>query len=165
MITNEDMIINRTQKDVDEARRIISEKIQFDPTTLQPVNDEELTHEEEISLQKGTFNTSDLNRIENKQSELKNLFNNMGYWNNDITTKIDWSDNDVFLEIDFLRIIDNLNVLRNSFFTYIDTPVTPPVSFHYEDINAIEKILVDLDVMINDVKSKYRRCGTFRCGG
>ena len=31
-------------------------------------------------------------------------------------------------------------------------------------INALEKILHDLDVMINDVKSHYRQCGAFECG-
>lgn len=165
MITNDDMITDRTQKDVDEAKRIIAEKIQFDPMTLQPINGEELTDTELEYLRKGTFNSEDLNRIENKQIELKNLFNDMGYWNNDITNKINWSDNYVFLENDFQRIIDNENVLKNAFFVYKDTPKTPEISFHYDDINALEKILVDLDVMINDVKSKYRRCGTFRCGG
>ena len=33
-----------------------------------------------------------------------------------------------------------------------------------DDINALEKILFDLDVMINDVKSHYRECGTFESG-
>lgn len=47
---------------------------------------------------------------------------------------------------------------------YKATPNTPPVSYHYNDINALEKILYDLDVMINDVKSHYRECGTFESG-
>ena len=97
------------------------------------------------------------------QEELKNLFNDMGYWNTPITNKA-WDCTQIFDETEFQRIVDNTNVLRNAFFVYNDTPSTPPVSYHYNDINALEKILYDLDVMISDVKSHYRECGTFECG-
>ena len=148
------MIFDRTQNDVDTAIRLRREKVQ----TFQ-----ELTESEIATLEKGTLTINTLNRIENKQEELKNLFNDMGYWNTPITNKI-WGENDIFNVNDFQRILDNTNVLRNAFFVYKETPNTPPISYHYNDINALEKILIDLDVMINDVKSQYRRCGTFRCG-
>ena len=87
----------------------------------------------------------------------------MGYWNTPITNKV-WGENDIFNVDEFQRIIDNTNVLRQAFFIYKDTPNTPPISYYFEDINALEKILYDLDVMINDVKSHYRECGTFESG-
>lgn len=158
------MITDRTQQDIDEAIRLRNEKIKFDPITMQPTNLEELTEEERLHLQKGTFNVEDLNRIENKQNELKNLFTDMGYWNTPTENKTDWTTDDIFTKADFQRIIDNENILRNAFFTYKDTLATPGISFHYEDINSLEKILFDLDVMINDVKSNYRECGAFECG-
>ena len=157
------MIFDRTQNDVDTAIRLRNEKVKLDPITMQPTNLDELTPTELKTLNKGTFNYTDLNRIENKQEELKNLFNDMGYWNTPITNK-EWGENDIFNVNEFQRIIDNTNVLRQAFFVYKETPNTPPVSYHYKDINALEKILNDLDVMINDVKSRYKRCGTFRCG-
>ena len=157
------MIFDRTQNDVDTARILRNEKVKFDPITMQPTNLDELTPAELQTLNKGTFNYTDLNRIENKQDELKNLFNDMGYWNTSISNK-EWGENDIFNVNEFQRIIDNTNVLRQAFFVYKETPNTPPVSYHYKDINALEKILNDLDVMINDVKSHYRECGTFECG-
>ena len=157
------MIFDRTQNDVDTARIIINEKVKFDPITMQPLNLDELTPTELETLNKGTFNYADLNRIETKQEELKNLFNDMGYWNTPITNKT-WGENDIFNADEFQRIIDNTNVLRNAFFVYTDTPNTPPISYHWQDINALEKILNDLDIMINDVKSLYRECGTFESG-
>ena len=157
------MIFDRTQNDVDTAIRLRSEKVKFDPITMQPTNLDELTPAELQTLNKGTFNYTDLNRIENKQDELKNLFNDMGYWNTPIKNKV-WGEKDIFNVDEFQRIIDNTNVLRQAFFVYKETPNTPPVSYHYKDINALEKILNDLDVMINDVKSHYRECGTFECG-
>ncbi len=157
------MIVNRSQDDVNNAIRIRNEKIKFDPITMQPINLEDLTESEIETLERGTITYNTLNRIENKQVELKNLFNEIGYWNTEITTKT-WNGTQLFKGDDFQRIIDNTNVLRDAFFVYKDTPKTPPVSYYFEDINSLEKILYDLDVMINDVKSNYRESGTFYCG-
>lgn len=148
------MIYTRTAVDVSEAMRIRNEKVK----TFQ-----ELTEGDINTLERGTMTVNTLNRIEDKQAELKNLFNDMGYWNTPIQNKR-WDATQIFDTSEFQRIIDNTNVLRNAFFVYKDTPGTPPMSYHYEDINALEKILYDLDVMINDVKSNYRECGTFECG-
>ena len=87
----------------------------------------------------------------------------MGYWNTPTINKT-WGENDIFNADEFQRILDNTNVLRNAFFVYKDIPNTPPISYHWDDINALEKILNDLDIMINDVKSNYRECGTFESG-
>lgn len=157
------MIFDRTQNDVDTARIIRNEKVKFDPITMQPTNLDELTPTELETLTKGTFNYTDLNRIETKQDELKNLFNEMGYWNTPTINKA-WGENDIFNADEFQRIIDNTNVLRRAFFVYKDTPNTPPISYYWQDINALEKILFDLDVMINDVKANHRYCGEFECG-
>lgn len=148
------MIYDRTQTDVTEAVRIRNEKVQ---------SFQELTESEVETLEKGTLTTNTLNRIEDKQAELKALFNEMGYWNTPITNKT-WDYTQIFDETEFQRIIGNTDILRQAFFVYSDTPETPPAAYHFEDINALEKILYDLDVMINDVKSLYRECGTFECG-
>lgn len=148
------MIFDRTQNDVDTAIILRREKVQ----KFQALSESEIA-----TLEKGTLTINTLNRIESKQEELKNLFNDMGYWNTQITNKT-WGENDIFNEDEFQRILDNTNVLRNAFFVYKDTPNTPPISYYWQDINALEKILYDLDVMINDVKSNYRECGTFESG-
>ena len=148
------MIFDRTQNDVDIAILLRDTKVK---------KFEELTESDINYLERGTITYNTLNRIETKQEELKNLFNDISYWNTPITNKV-WDENDIFNVNEFQRILDNTNVLRNAFFVYKDTPNTPPISYHYNDINALEKILYDLDVMINDVKSHYRECGTFECG-
>ena len=148
------MIFDRTQNDVDTAIILRREKVQ---------KFQELSESEIAALEKGTMTINTLNRIESKQEELKNLFNDMGYWNTPISNKV-WSENDIFNVDEFQRILDNTNVLRQAFFVYKATPNTPPISYYWDDINSLEKILYDLDVMINDVKSKYRECGTFESG-
>ena len=148
------MIFDRTQNDVDTAISIRKNKVQ---------KFQELTESDINYLERGTLTISTLNRIETKQEELKNLFNDMGYWNTTITNKT-WGENDIFNVDEFQRILDNTNVLRQAFFVYKATPNTPPISYYWNDINALEKILYDLDVMINDVKSNYKECGTFESG-
>ena len=148
------MIFDRTQNDVDTAILLRDTKVKKFET---------LTESEIATLEKGTITINTLNRIESKQEELKNLFNDMGYWNTPTTNKT-WGENDIFNVDEFQRIIDNTNVLRQAFFVYKDTPNTPPISYYWDDINSLEKILYDLDVMINDIKSYYKECGTFECG-
>ena len=148
------MITNRTQYDVYTAILIRNTKVKkFEALTESDIN----------YLERGTITINTLNRIESKQEELKNLFNDIGYWNTHIKNKV-WGENDIFNVDEFQRILDNTNALRRAFFVYKATPNTPPISYYWDDINSLEKILYDLDVMINDVKSRYKRCGTFRCG-
>lgn len=148
------MIFDRTMQDVQAAIRLRAEKIQ---------QSQNLTASDYDVLNRGMMSIPTLNRIEEKQQELKSLFNEMGYWNVEVENK-HWYAGDMFDEVEFNRIIDNTNVLRSAFFVFKDTPLTPPVSYYYEDINALEKILYDLGVMIDDVESNYRECGDFECG-
>ena len=148
------MIFDRNQNDVDTAMLLRDTKVK---------NFETLTESEIATLEKGMLTINTLNRIENKQEELKNLFNDMGYLNTPITNKT-WGENDIFNADEFQRILDNTNVLMRAFFVYKDTPNTPPISYYWQDINALEKILYDLDVMISNVKADYRYCGEFECG-
>lgn len=148
------MIFDRTLQDVNNAIEIRNQKVQKGLS---------LTEEDIETLERGTLTIVTLNRIEDRQRELKNIFNDIGYWNVPITNKI-WDYTQIFDEIEFERILNNTNILKNAFFVYAETPNTPSVSYHYEDINSLEKILFDLDVMINDVKSNYRICGTFEAG-
>lgn len=149
------MITNRTQYDVDTAILLRNTKVK---------KFEALTESEIETLERGTLTINTLNRIEAKQEELKNLFNDMGYWNKPITNKV-WDFSGIFKCEEFDRILNNLEILRKAFFVYKDTPDIPDNNYRkYQTINDVEKIIDDLDVMINDVKSHYRECGTFECG-
>ena len=150
------MIFDRTQTDVENAIRLRSEKVQ---------SFQELTEAEIEILEKGTLTVNTINRIEMKQAELKNLFADIGYVNVQIHN-LYWAQNQIFKGADFERLLNNTEFLKGAFFTYRDTPETPgSVSYHWRELNALEKILHDLDVMINDVKSHYRECGDCETGG
>ena len=148
------MIFDRTQNDIEAARNLIETKVKTFG---------ELTADEILSLERGTLTINTLNRIEEKQIELNELINAEGYYNTNIINRL-WSYTDIFDEANFSRIVTNCEVLKKAFFEYTDTPATPYAVYRFENINSIEKILFDLEKMIDDVKSRYRECGTFQCG-
>lgn len=148
------LVYNRTQQDVENAIKIRSEKVQ---------KFQELSAEDIKVLERGMITLNTLNRIEDKQDELRTILNNMGYWNTPVVSK-NWDYTQIFDEAEFERILKNLDILRNAFYVYSDTPKTPKVSYKFDDINAIEKILYDLEEMTNYVKNNYRECGDFECG-
>lgn len=148
------LVYNRTAQDVENAIKIRSEKVQ---------KFQELSAEDIKVLERGMITLNTLNRIEDKQDELRTILNNMGYWDTPVVSK-NWDYTQIFDEAEFERILKNLDILRNAFYVYSDTPKTPKVSYKFDDINAIEKILYDLEEMTNYVKNNYRECGDFECG-
>ncbi len=141
--------------DVNEAKKIISEKVQ---------NFIGLTDEETEVLERGTITINTLNRIENKQDEIKTALNDMGYFNTPIVNKT-WQYNDVFDENNFKRIVDNNMILREAFYALSDSPQNAIIKYHYSEINALEKILFDVSKNMDYTINEYRRCGNFNCGG
>ena len=147
------MIFDRTQNDVDTAIRLRNEKIKAF---------EDLTSEEINTLERGTITINTLNRIENKQREIKDLFFKLSI-NVDIENK-NWEETQIFNQSEFQRILDNLNVLVKSFCIYSSTPNIPKISYRFEDINAIEKILFDLEELYNKALKSFVYCGITYCG-
>jgi hypothetical protein len=142
---------SRTQNDVDNSILIIA---QFP---------KELSEEEITILENGTLTPEIINRIEQNQKELKNLLNEMGYYNLGDTNKT-WNDGDYFKENDLMRLFENAKKLCENFYVFSNTPKTPPAEFYWQNFNDLEKIAYDIEKMIDVIKSKYRQCGTFQCG-
>lgn len=148
------MIFDRTISDVRNAQEIRQSKLQKGV----PLNVSDI----EI-LEKGTVTVNTINRIESKQTELADVLKGMGYYA-EIITKT-WDKGDVFYESDFQRICDNNTAIRQAFFVYADSPEDAVPAFEYEELNALERILHDLERMIEFAKTAYRFCGTVECGG
>ena len=147
------MIFDRTQEDVDTAVSLRNKKVKKFET---------LTSEEINTLERGTITINTLNRIENKQQEIKELFSHLSI-NVEIENK-NWEETQIFNQAEFQRILDNLNVLVKSFCVYSNTPNVPKISYHFEDINAIEKILFDLEELYNKALKSFVYCGIIYCG-
>lgn len=149
------MIYDRTEYDVLQAKKIRDEKVK----TFQ-----ELTEEEIAILERGFFTIRTIRRIEEKQIELRSAFNEAGYYNTEIDSK-SWVDGEIFYYGDIVRLIENNKILRDAFYILAEEIGKPKARYHYEDINKIEKMLHELEEAVTDMTSRYRRCGTFNCGG
>jgi hypothetical protein len=135
------MIYDRTEADVTAALAIREQKIkQFLP----------LTAEELATLERGFIDYNTLNRIEDKQSELRDLLVASGYSFFDVETK-HWNETDIFNELELDRIVNNLDEFKKAVSVLKTTPQTPLPRFHYTNINDIERILYDLDFAVTNM--------------
>lgn len=91
-----------------------------------------------LSGLKGSFNYTDMNRIE---SNLQTISDKCGFG---FVQKSDWVVGDFPTYSDFLRIRENTNTVRNSPFAWKCNATAPimPIN-NYGKINNIEKILFD----------------------
>lgn len=122
-------------------------------------------------LQKNTkanYNADVLNRIESWMLYLKELLAEYGYYAN-IETKIDWEiglgKDKMTSEIN--RIKNNLQILKDTFYVRSTTPEVPSTTrdaINYVEANNIEKIIVDLDFLINNMADSFIYCDTIYCG-
>ena len=149
------MIFDRTKSHAEDSQKIRDQKVKKGIA---------LTEEDIYILERGMVTVDTLNRIEEKQDELKKLLNDMGYWNTPISNKV-WNPSMVFNSGDLKRIFENSKVLRNAFFVLAETPSNPRASYEYNHWNSLEKILYDIETMVGTVKSNYKKCGKIRCGG
>lgn len=148
------LITDRTQEDVDSAKNIIDSKVKLFL---------ELTDEDLITIERGTIGIGTINRIGSKQEELKNKMESNGYFVKNIKTKT-WDYSDIFGETDFLQLINNTILLKEAFFVYSDTPANIYLSYDYENINNLEKIIVDIEKILDYMIANFRECGTFYSG-
>lgn len=149
------MITDRTQLDVKNAKSIVEEKVK---------KFIELTSAEENILERGMVTINTINRIEDKQAEIQEILNDMGYWNVSIFNK-KWNLGDVFRQSDLDRIVENNSMLRSAFYALKDSPINAIGKYHYLEFNSLERILLDIFTNIEYTISRYRRCGNFNCGG
>lgn len=147
------MVYNRTQTDVHEAK-IAAQKIR---------KFESLTETEKQSIERGTMSIGAINRIESKQREIATQLLEMGYYGHNTLNKT-WMLTDIFTAKDFNRIVDNNIVLRNAFHALAESPSNAVAKCHYAELNALEKILLDISQNIEYTISRYKICGTFNCG-
>ena len=137
------MIFDRTQDDVDYAN----------------------THLDDTDNLKGNYNVSDLNRVETKVRQLTDILTSYGYSVINIT-KTNWDTIENFTVEDAQRYLGNIQRLINA---YVITPSTPTLPSDMEELtfqeaNSIEKILYDIDLLIDNMEASFIYCGTFNSG-
>lgn len=78
----------------------------------------------------------------------------------------EWQEGDIVRRAQWATYLNNVQRLRDAYYTLAETGELPKPEdkLDYQGANTIEKILADIDLLIDCMKSSYRRCGTFRAG-
>lgn len=114
---------------------------------------------------KGSYNYTDLNRVESAVQELAGLLADQGY---PVTLdfKTDWTRTDFPTESQMVRYLENVKKCVSQY-TKIPGSTTLPESMqdiNWQKANTIEQTLMDLQLLTNNMKSTYRYSGTFYAG-
>lgn len=144
----EEMIFDRTQEDVDYARKNPSD----------------------AKYLKGTLNYIDLNRIEKKYIEIVNKMKLLGENVTINPIKTFTSENDEWKMTDLISIEKINQIRQNVYILQQETQVEVNLNIeftnnlNYKQLNNLEKILYEIDEAINRVISTFVYAGTIYCG-
>ena len=132
-----------------------------------------LTDAEKAQLERGTLTYNTLNRVELAVKLLAAALTAAGY-PVEITPVLkgskaedrEWQEGDIVRRAQWATYLDNVQRLRAAYYTLAETGELPKPEdkLGYVGANNIEKVLADIDLLIDCMKSSYRRCGTFRAG-
>ena len=132
-----------------------------------------LTDAERTQLERGMLTYNTLNRVESAVKTLAAALTSAGY-PVEVTPVLkgsksedrEWQEGDVLYRPQWTTHLDNVQKLRDAYYTLVETGQLPKPEdkLGYVGANTIEKVLADLDLLIDCMKASYRRCGTFRAG-
>ena len=148
----DELIYDRTQADVNRA---IELNDKYNKGTITPSEILEWDN-----FLKGAYNYTDLNRIEQWCDYIAEQLNLYGYKVN-ITTNIelyDWDMEDFPTKETMKTIRDNVEKLKEAFiaFTYVPGNLE---KMTYEKANNLEKVLHELDILINNMIANFYYSG------
>lgn len=132
-----------------------------------------LTDAERAQLERGTLTYNTLNRVEAAVKTLAAVLTAAGYpveiapvLKGSKAEDREWQEGDIVRRAQWTAYLNNVQRLRDAYYTFAETGELPKPhdKLDYQGANTIEKILVDIDLLIGCMKASYRRCGTFRAG-
>lgn len=143
----EHLITDRTSQDVDRVK-ILSAKAWQDMTAEE--------RSEWLSPMKGSYNYTDLNRVEEAMAYVAGRLKEFGYLSSVPTIKV-WSAEDIPTENDLSIYLNNVATLRRAVSVWESTPNAPSSinGFGANEANALEQILVDVDLVLTRISQAW----------
>lgn len=148
------LIYDRTQADVDRWEEL--EAIEWKDKT----DDEK---EEWKAGPKGSYSAArDMNRVGEAMTYLATRFRTYGY-SVPISPKTDWVEEDIPTEADLEHYLEDLRTLRGIVAVLATTPQVPEdmEGLTHEEANDIERMLFELNEVIERILKSFRRSGQF----
>ena len=116
---------------------------------------------------KGAYNYTDLNRVGYALNYLKGRLTSAGYLNGtEFSAKADWTENEIPTGEQFTAYLGAVETIRAAMSRKADTPRTPADVGGLDVIGAnnIEKILLDIEELINNMLSARHYFGDLYSG-
>lgn len=153
------LITDRTQQDVDRIREL-AKKLNVGTATV-----EELAEWNSIAL-KGSYDHTDLNRVGDAVQYISEILKSCGY-HCPVIPKLDWPESGSGSPADMAQYLKNVQTLRGILTLLPETPNVPAdmEKLTWQEANAIEQILVDLESTIKTMLKTRVACGDAYCGG
>lgn len=114
---------------------------------------------------KGAYSYVDFNRVENAVQYISDLLTMYGYTNT-VNVKIDWTAEDIQNVAEIQRYIDNIAEVKNKYYSNVEGEL--PTTSNWltiEGANYIEKILLNIEELINKMVRVFRYSNTFYSDG
>ena len=143
----EHLITDRSAQDVDRVK-ILAEKAWQDMTAAE--------RSEWLSSMKGSYNYTDLNRVEEAVAYVAGRLNAFGYLPVMPTTRT-WSAEDIPTADELAKYFWNVSHLRQAIAVWESTPNAPTNAdeFGVKEANALEQILVDVDLVLTRISQAW----------
>ena len=79
----------------------------------------------------------------------------------------EWREGDILFRSQWETHLNNVQKLRDAYYTLEETGALPKPEdkLGYQGANTIEKVLADIDLLLEGMLTMYRRAGTFTSGG
>lgn len=148
------LITDRTQADVEEAKRIRNKLLEGEP----------LTEEESAAYlagMRGAYNASDMNRVGNAVQYIADRLTAERYGVH-VNPRIGWTMTDLVRQADWNAYLDDVRHLRGILTLLPTTPEITDAMYDgigFIEANHIEQILMDLDFMITRIILNYVYAG------
>lgn len=133
-----------------------------------------LTDTERAQLERGTLTYNTLNRVEAAVRTLAAALTSAGYpvkvtpvLKGSKAEDREWQEGDIVRRAQWTTYLENVQRLQGAYYTLAETGELPKPGdkLGYVGANNIEKVLADIDLLLDGMKSVYRRAGTFTAGG
>lgn len=150
------LIYDRTQYDVDRV------------AYLAGLGWESMTPQEQaewMTMLKGAYNTSDLNRVGHAVDYIAKRLQGMGY-SVTVSPKIDWSVVDIPTPEQMEQYLDDVRTLRAAFAQLPSTPQVPDDMdrLKWQEANNIERVLLDVNALITNIMATWVQSGMVQSG-
>lgn len=143
----DELIYDRTYEDIESARQYVKNNVPFPNDNL-----------------RFSWDYRALNRTEQAMEYVDSIFKELGYYKN-MKFKTDWL-NDEITRAEAQRYLDNLTNLRNFILMPSTSPDVPTTmnGMTIQRANDIEKLIFDLNFVIESLQKYLIRSGVGSCG-